>query len=149
MIPRRLQRWIERRIKTIPLYLQHYSDKNYHVQNIIYNKCSPTKDTWTKWSSTLIAMKLTIQSLKPIWCWSLQIVNGSFPISVWARIKPRTKMYLPFPDCFEIKRMSVLFQINRKIVNTIWIRFDPKRFISCVVRDGHYKYFKNIQILNN
>ena len=34
------------------------------------------------------------------------------------------RLYLPFPDRFWTKRWSVWFQINRKMVNTIWFRID-------------------------
>ena len=38
------------------------------------------------------------------------------------------RLYLPFSDWFWTKRTSVWFQINRKIVSTIWFRFDLIRF---------------------
>ena len=38
------------------------------------------------------------------------------------------RLYLPFSDWFGSKRMSVWFQINRKMVNTIWFLFDLIRF---------------------
>ena len=38
------------------------------------------------------------------------------------------KLYLPFLNSFEAKRTSIWFQINRKIVNTIWFRLDLIRF---------------------
>ena len=48
------------------------------------------------------------------------------------------RLYLPFSDWFETKRTSVWFQIDRKIVNTIWYRFDlirsRKYFSACGVR---------------
>jgi len=41
-------------------------------------------------------------------------------------------MYLPFSDWFGTKRTSVWFQINRKMLNTIWFRVDLIRFLLCV-----------------
>ena len=41
---------------------------------------------------------------------------------------PEIRLYLPFSDGFETKWTSVCFQINRKIVNTIWFLFDLTRF---------------------
>ena len=38
------------------------------------------------------------------------------------------KLQLPFSDWFGTKRTSVWFQINRKMVNTIWFQFDLIRF---------------------
>ena len=38
------------------------------------------------------------------------------------------RLYLPFSEWFGIKRTSVWFQMNRKMVNTIWFRFDFLRF---------------------
>ena len=38
------------------------------------------------------------------------------------------RLYLPCTDWFGTKRTSVWFQINRKMVNTIWFWFDPIRF---------------------
>ena len=46
------------------------------------------------------------------------------------------KMYLPFSDWFGTKQTSSWFQINGKIINTIWFRFD-KRFLWL-----HYKILK-------
>ena len=43
-------------------------------------------------------------------------------------IQTEIRLYLPFFDWFVTKRTSVLFQINRKMVNTIWFRFDLIRF---------------------
>ena len=42
--------------------------------------------------------------------------------------QPEIRLYLPFSDWFGIKRMSVWFQINRIMVNTIWFRVDLIRF---------------------
>ena len=42
--------------------------------------------------------------------------------------QPEVKLYLPFSDWFGTKLTSVWFRINRKLVNTIWFRFDLKRF---------------------
>ena len=38
------------------------------------------------------------------------------------------RLYLPFFDWFGTNRTSVWFKINRKMVNTIWFRFDLLRF---------------------
>ena len=38
------------------------------------------------------------------------------------------RLYLPFPNRFGYKRSSVFIQINRKMVNEIWFRFDLIRF---------------------
>ena len=38
------------------------------------------------------------------------------------------RLYLPFSDWFGTKWTSVWFQINRKMVNTIWFWFDLLRF---------------------
>ena len=38
------------------------------------------------------------------------------------------RLYLPFSDWLGAKRTSVWFQINRKMVNTIWFRFELIRF---------------------
>ena len=40
----------------------------------------------------------------------------------------QNQIVLPFSDWFGTIRMSVWFQINRKMVNTIWFRFDLIRF---------------------
>ena len=41
--------------------------------------------------------------------------------------QPEIRFYLPFSDWFGSKRTSVLIQINRKMVNTIWFRVDSIR----------------------
>ena len=38
------------------------------------------------------------------------------------------RLYLPLNDCFGTKRTSVWIQINRKMLYTIWFRFDLIRF---------------------
>ena len=38
------------------------------------------------------------------------------------------RLYITFNDWYQTKQMSVWFQINRKIVYTIWIRVDLIRF---------------------
>ena len=38
------------------------------------------------------------------------------------------RLYLPFSDWFRSKQTSAWFQISRKMVNTIWFRFDLIRF---------------------
>ena len=38
--------------------------------------------------------------------------------------QPEIRLYLPFSIWFGTKRTSVWFQINRKMVNTFWFRFD-------------------------
>jgi len=38
------------------------------------------------------------------------------------------RLYLPFPDWFGYKGKSVWFQINQKMVNTIWFRVDLIRY---------------------
>ena len=38
------------------------------------------------------------------------------------------RLYIPFSDWFGTKRTSAWFQINRKIVNTVWFWFDSIRF---------------------
>ena len=38
------------------------------------------------------------------------------------------RLYLPFSDWFGTKLTSVWFQINRKMVNIIWFKFDLIRF---------------------
>ena len=38
------------------------------------------------------------------------------------------RLYLPFSEWFGTKQMSVWCQINRKMINTIWFRFDLIRF---------------------
>ena len=40
----------------------------------------------------------------------------------------KIRLHLAYSDWFETKRRSVLFQINRNMVNTIWLRFDSIRF---------------------
>ena len=40
----------------------------------------------------------------------------------------KIRLYLPFSDCFGTKRTSVWFQINRKMVNTIWFLGDLIKF---------------------
>ena len=40
----------------------------------------------------------------------------------------KIRFYLPFSNLFGTKRTSVGFQINRKMVNTIWLQFDWIRF---------------------
>ena len=42
--------------------------------------------------------------------------------------QPGIMLYLPCSGWFGSKRMSVWFQINRKMVNTIWFRVDLMRF---------------------
>ena len=44
------------------------------------------------------------------------------------KIQPVTRLYLPFSDWFGTKRTTVRFQINRKMVNTIWFWVDLTRF---------------------
>ena len=63
--------------------------------------------------------------------------------------QPEIRLYLTFSDWFGSKWTSVWIQINRKIVNTIWFRFDLIRF---------WKYFsvcitntcslQHVQIIN-
>ena len=57
------------------------------------------------------------------------------------------RLYLPFSDWFETKRTSVWFQINRKMVNIIWFRFDLIRFRKClsvcVLTDRDLSFFLN------
>jgi len=48
------------------------------------------------------------------------------------------RFYLPFSDRFGTKRMSVWFQINRNMVNTIWFRFDFEKISLCV--DSYLRY---------
>ena len=38
------------------------------------------------------------------------------------------RLYLPFSEWFGTKRTAVWFQLNRKMVNTIWFQFDLIRF---------------------
>ena len=42
--------------------------------------------------------------------------------------RPEIRLYLSFSDGFGSKRTFVSIQINRKMVNTIWFRFDLIRF---------------------
>ena len=42
--------------------------------------------------------------------------------------QPEIRLYLPLSNWFSTKRTSVWFQINRKMVNIIWFRFDLTRF---------------------
>ena len=57
------------------------------------------------------------------------------------------RLYLPFSDWFGTKQMSVWFQINLKMVRTIWFRFELIRFgeylpalgITQYVTDGRLK----------
>ena len=42
--------------------------------------------------------------------------------------QPEIRLYLPFPDWFEVKQTSVWFQINREMVKKIWFRVDLIRF---------------------
>ena len=42
--------------------------------------------------------------------------------------KSEIRLYFPFSDWFGSKRTSVWFQINRRMVNTIWFQFDLIRF---------------------
>ena len=52
------------------------------------------------------------------------------------------RLYLPFSDWFGIKQTSVWFQINPKMENTIWFRFDwirfRKDFSVCRIMHQHY-----------
>ena len=52
------------------------------------------------------------------------------------------KLYLPFSNWFGTKWTSVWFQINRKIVNTIWFRFDLIRFQKyfSVCKSNNYRW---------
>ena len=43
-------------------------------------------------------------------------------------IQTDIRLYLPFSDWFGTKRTSFWFQINRKMVNTVWFRFDLVEF---------------------
>ena len=49
--------------------------------------------------------------------------------------KTGIRLYLPFSNCFRAKQTSVWFQINRKLVYTIWFQFDlmwfGKYFSAC------------------
>ena len=38
------------------------------------------------------------------------------------------RLYLPFSDLFGTKKTSAWFRINRKMLNTIWFRYDLVRF---------------------
>ena len=42
--------------------------------------------------------------------------------------QPKIRLCLPFSDWFGSERTSVWIQINQKMVNTIWFRFDLIRF---------------------
>ena len=44
------------------------------------------------------------------------------------RHQTEIRVYLPFSDWFRIELTSVWFKINRKMINTIWFRFDDTRF---------------------
>ena len=47
--------------------------------------------------------------------------------------QPEIQLYLPFSNWFVTKLHYVWFQINWKIVNTIWFRFNLKKFSVCTV----------------
>ena len=53
--------------------------------------------------------------------------------------QPEIGLYLPFSDWFGTKQMSVWFQINGKMVNTIWFRSNLLRFRNKLEK----KYWKN------
>ena len=59
--------------------------------------------------------------------------------------------YLPFSDWIGTKLMSVWFQINRKKVNTIWIRVDLLRFRKdfSVCRITSHRAVRNIKPTGN
>ena len=42
--------------------------------------------------------------------------------------QPEIRLYLPFSDWFGTNQTFVWFQINRKMINTIWFRFGLTRF---------------------
>ena len=56
--------------------------------------------------------------------------------------KIKIKLYLPFSDWFGTKRTYVWFQINLKVVNTIWFKFDLIRF-TCVYEHAHRNLIKS------
>jgi len=58
-------------------------------------------------------------------CWRLITQRNLFEILL---NQTEIRLYSPFSDWFGTKRISVWFQINRKIVNTIWFQFDLTRF---------------------
>ena len=53
--------------------------------------------------------------------------------------QPKIRLYLPFSDLFGTRRMSVWFQINRKMVNKIWFQVDLIRF-----RKDFSVYIRNV-----
>ena len=64
------------------------------------------------------------------WIWQHEIgfqVRSTHREIFWNQTDIR--LYLPFSDWFETKRTVVWFQINRKMINTIWCRFELIRFL--------------------
>ena len=62
--------------------------------------------------------------------------------------KTEVRLYLSFSDWFGTKPTSIWFQINRKIVNTIWFRFDliryRKKFSECIADLPYAKLIKKV-----
>ena len=70
-------------------------------------------------------IKLQLLPLGWLYDWSLHTQGNLFVILL---NQTEIRMYLPYSDWFGTKRRSVRLQINQKMVNTIWIRFDLIRF---------------------
>jgi len=84
-------------------------------------------------------------------CWKAHLAKGCSKQllgtgnrtgSAWLCTEKSFRLYLPFSDWFWIKRTSVWFQINQKMVYTIWFRFDLIRFLCVSKRSGrnHPRY---------
>ena len=65
-----------------------------------------------------------------------------FSESFW--IKPKIRLYIPFSDWSWTKVDFVWFQINRKMVNTIWFWFDFIKLFKVII--NNLEKFQSIQI---
>ena len=108
--------------------------KNYHLKRIDdCSNCNPARRFWLWFgTSSLVEERVNVRRIhKTI---TPNYVAGNYPsytqgkISRIALILTHIRLYLPFSDWFGIKLTSFCFKINRKIVNTIWYRFELTRF---------------------
>ena len=87
------------------------------------------------------------------WWWVMWVLYTQIIIFEFLFKQPRIRLYLSFSDWFGTKRTSVWFQINRKMINTIWFRFDLIRFRKdlsvCTVQGNFYPRRKFLVKLRN
>ena len=105
--------------------------------------------TYTTKIICCISVNQTSSDFHPWWTYGTDIAPYGAMSVRWLRVSQRNlfvivlnqteiRLYLPFSDWFGTKRTSVWFQINRKMVNTVWFWFDlikcRKDFSVCIGR---------------